>query len=634
MNYLLKKRKLIGVIISEAEELYQHKLLKGIITESYSLDYDVAIFSTFIKNTGLPEYKLGEKNIYNLINFDHLDGIIVAGITLAMDNLQCEIEELLLKKCKCPVLYVDLCSKYFPYIYTNDRKAMEQMTDHLIDCHGYKDIFCLAADENAISTINRMAGVRASLKKHNIIIDESRISYEGDFTYQSGERLARQIVTGEIVKPEVVVCISDHMAIGLVNELERCGFKIPQDMAVTGYDATDDAAICSTVITTYSPPVMHTGVEAVCELTRLITGSRPNKVNVTSGRLDLGRSCGCNTFEFMKRSSIHRLKKKTEDYKTLLDSYMMESLTAVTSLEDCINKFCYYLYLIKEYSDYYLCLCKNWDGSAHNYSWEKGNELQTGYTDKMKLVLAKENREFVSSDLIFDTKDMLPDLWKERSIPKAYYFTPLHFNENAIGYAVLTYGEKIKVFDITYRNWSRNIMNALEFNRVHRRLYRTSFRDVLTGIYNRRGLDQNLPNLINEAISQNKKLMVIMADLDNLKAINDQYGHQEGDAIISVVANAFQSCSRGKEICARVGGDEFLVVAINDEENNQQESYLSAVNFFIENYNQKSKKPYEIEISMGAFCGYIKDHEDVKIMIDRADHAMYENKAINKRGRL
>ncbi|HBI72221.1 MAG TPA: hypothetical protein DDY59_03415, partial [Lachnospiraceae bacterium] len=70
----MKKRKLIGVIISEVEELYQHKLLRGIISQCYALDYDIAIFSTFIKDSDFTEYKTGEKNIFNLINLDHFDG--------------------------------------------------------------------------------------------------------------------------------------------------------------------------------------------------------------------------------------------------------------------------------------------------------------------------------------------------------------------------------------------------------------------------------------------------------------------------------------------------------------------------------------------------------------------------------
>lgn len=624
----MKKRKLIGVIISEAEGLYQHKLLSGIITECYSLDYDVAIFSTFIKDSGLPDYKIGEKNIFNLMNLDRFDGVIVAGQTLAIEKLPQEIETMLKQHCKCPVLYVDLRSKVFPYLYTDDAQAAEVITDHLIDCHGYKDIFCLAASPDSISTMTRVAGFKNSLRKHNIAIDESRISYEGDFYYPGGRQLASKLINGEIPMPEAVMCISDYMAIGLIDELVKNGIRVPEDIAVTGFDATDEAAACSTAVTTFLPQIIQTGVDAVCELTRLMTGVRTKAHNSFTGSLEIGNSCGCNDVDIMKRSGIIRLKRKTEDYETLLDSYMMEALTAVTEFKECIKKFCYFLYLLRDYSDYYLCLCEDGDDNNQNNGFVQDEILRVGYPDRMNLVFAYENREFVHSEPSFDTKDMLPDLWKDRAKPKAYYFTPLHFNDNTIGYSVLTYGDKVKTIDITYRNWSRNIMNTLEFNRVHKKLYQASFRDVLTGIYNRSGLDQNIPNIIKEGISQNKRLYVIMADLDNLKAINDGFGHQEGDNVIIIVANAFQSCSRGSDVCARIGGDEFVAVGIDVED--RAGKFISAVNSYIDNYNLNSNKNYKIEVSMGAFCGYIKEEKDIKKMLDRADHEMYLHKALNK----
>jgi diguanylate cyclase (GGDEF)-like protein len=631
VKYKLKKRKLIGVIISEVEELYQHKLLKGIISECYSLDYDVAIFSTLIKDTGLPEYKIGEKNIFNLMNFDRFDGIIVAGTTLAIEHLPEQMERLLLHKCKCPVLYVDQESEHFPSIFTDDRKASEQITNHLIDYHGYKDIFCLAGNPEDISTISRLGGFKDSLIKHGIPIEESKISYEGDYCYTSGERLAYRFIRGELPKPEAVVCISDHMAIGLANELMQHGIRVPEDIAITGYDATDEAATSTMSITTLSPPVTQTGVDAVCELTRLITGSSPKPRNINHNNLEIGRSCGCNDIDYMKRSGILRLKEKSDAYKVLLDSYMTEALTSVTYFEDCITKFCHYLYLVKDYSDYYLCLCDNWDGSADNYSLEKEEDRKVGYSDKMSLALAVEKTQFVSSNSTFASKDMLPDLWKDREKPKAYYFTPIHFNDNCIGYSVLTYGDKVEAYDITYRNWSRNIMNALEFNRVHRKLYRSSFRDVLTGIYNRNGFNQNIPYTFNDAINQNKKLFVLMADLDNLKEINDKFGHREGDIVITVVANAFQSCCRNNDVCARIGGDEFLVVGVDEESYDLADSFITLMNQYVDIYNATSKKPYQIEISMGAVSDYLKDFKDIKEMVDRADKVMYVNKAKNKR---
>jgi len=630
----LKKRKLIGVIVSEVEGLYQKKILKGIISQCYALDYDVAIFSTLIKDTGLPEYKTGEKNIYNLINFDLMDGIIVAPITMVLEHLREDIEELLLTKCKCPVLYLDLDSKYYPNINTKDRDAIEQITSHLIETHGYTNIMCLACKEDYISTYTRVDGYKDALNTHNIKIDQSKIFYDGDFWYTGGQRLARKIIRGEVEKPEAVICINDHMAIGLVNELTKYGINVPEDIAVTGYDATEEAATCLISITTFSPPVKQTGMDAVCELTRMMTGIKPTPCEIHRGTLEIGHSCGCRDIDYVKRKGIIRLQKKADNYKQLLDSYMTEALTTAADLSECVAKFCYYLYLIKNYSDYYLCLCDNWDGSANNYSVEEEMALKKGYTDKMTMVLAQENNECVNSNVSFAVKDMIPDLWKEREKPKAYYFTPIHFNDNCIGYSVLTYGDKIEVLDITYRNWSRNVMNALEFNRAHRKLYSSSFRDVLTGIYNRRGIEQYIPIIIADAIDQKKKLFIIMADLDNLKEVNDQYGHEEGDIILTVIANGFQSCCLNNEICARIGGDEFLVVGIDGNGESAVNSFIARVNHYISQYNKTSKKEYNIEISMGAFCDFVTPSINVKEMVDFADKIMYANKTINKNKRL
>ena len=630
----MKKRKLIGVIISEVEGIYQNKLLKGIISECYSMDYDVAVFSTLIKDSGLPEYKNGEKNIFQLINFDVFDGMIVAGITLAIENLSQEIEQLLLRKCRCPILYIDKSSKYFPSVYTNDRTPMEQVTDHLIDVHGYRRILCLAGDKRNISTSSRVAGFKDSLRKHDILIEKSSILYDGDFNFSGGEKLARRLIDGEIDWPEAVVCISDFMAIGLADELTKDGILVPEEIAVIGYDASDEAAICHTMITTYSPPIKQTGVEAVCELTRLMTGELPNPNHSYDGRLEIGHSCGCKNIDYMKRSGTVRLREKTEDYKVLLDSYMTEALSSVMSLEECIGRICEYLYLIKDYSDYYLCLCENWDGSANNYSHEKENVMNKSYTEKMSLLLTARKKKCGISHTMFNTKDMLPDLWEDREKPKAYYFTPVHYNQYCIGYSVLTYGDKVQAFDIIYRNWSRIVMNTLEFNRTHRKLYRSSFRDVLTGIFNRSGIEQNQQRTVSEANTLNQKVFVLMADMDNLKTVNDRYGHLEGDNIITIVANAFQSNCKTHDTCARIGGDEFLVIGIDGEGENSVDSYIKAVAEDIENYNASSKKPYKIEISIGAVSDYIHDHLEIRTMIDQADQIMYYHKAINKKERL
>lgn len=83
--------------------------------------------------------------------------------------------------------------------------------------------------------------------------------------------------------------------------------------------------------------------------------------------------------------------------------------------------------------------------------------------------------------------------------------------------------------------------------------------DPLTGLYNRRELDAIFQDLYVNAIAKNEPLAVILADIDHFKSINDTYGHKEGDDVIVRFAGLLRSCTRNSDVCARWGGEEFIV---------------------------------------------------------------------------
>lgn len=89
---------------------------------------------------------------------------------------------------------------------------------------------------------------------------------------------------------------------------------------------------------------------------------------------------------------------------------------------------------------------------------------------------------------------------------------------------------------------------------------RRTFTDDLTGLYNRRFLDQNLDDQIARAGQEGSLLTVVMMDLDNFTAINDDYGHEVGDQLIAAVTPAIISSFRRTDILVRYGGDEFTFV--------------------------------------------------------------------------
>ena len=85
--------------------------------------------------------------------------------------------------------------------------------------------------------------------------------------------------------------------------------------------------------------------------------------------------------------------------------------------------------------------------------------------------------------------------------------------------------------------------------------------DMLTGLYNRRGYGLNFEKYYNQAIKDNSKIAVFLIDMDNMKMINDCFGHDEGDYCLCTIGNAMKAASSGNEICIRSGGDEFVILA-------------------------------------------------------------------------
>jgi diguanylate cyclase (GGDEF)-like protein len=148
--------------------------------------------------------------------------------------------------------------------------------------------------------------------------------------------------------------------------------------------------------------------------------------------------------------------------------------------------------------------------------------------------------------------------------------------------------------------------------------------DELTGLYNRRGFmavtEQHLAS-----IRRNQKVPVILyADLDGLKRINDSLGHPEGDRALVQTAELLKETFRTSDTIARLGGDEFVVLAgIGKEESSDsltarlQEKFLA--------HNSQTNRPYHLSISVGV-VHFDADESSIEEVTARADRIMYEDK--------
>ena len=104
---MAKKRKTIGVITTDIYETYQRNVMRGIQREAAAQDYDVVVFSTFLKAGMWFGYLAAEQNIYNMIQYDRLDGIILMPDHLMEFEGSRKLPEILKKRCRGPVVVLD-----------------------------------------------------------------------------------------------------------------------------------------------------------------------------------------------------------------------------------------------------------------------------------------------------------------------------------------------------------------------------------------------------------------------------------------------------------------------------------------------------------------------------------------------
>lgn len=165
---------------------------------------------------------------------------------------------------------------------------------------------------------------------------------------------------------------------------------------------------------------------------------------------------------------------------------------------------------------------------------------------------------------------------------------------------------------------SQILQSELKLNenkRISEKFKMESLTDHLTGLFNRRAWDRFIHLEEDRCKSYGHPTTIIMIDLNNLKDINDQYGHDKGDLVIQKTAQTIQKCVRASDVVARLGGDEFAI--LNIETTLTDTEKLSKRIF-------KALKAVNIEVAIGIAAR--DPSKGLKKAVIAADQKMYENK--------
>lgn len=628
------KRRHIAVIISEVCEVYQSLLLEGIRKRAFEYNYNIAVFATFFsKRLDSPRNEIGENTIYSLINYDLFDGFIVVPNSVGAKNTFDDMIDKLLKS-KKPVVYIDKEDDNFNSVCSNDYGSFKNVVNHLIRDHGFTRINCLTGFKDINLSEARLQGYKDALEENGIKVEEDRYDY-GDFWRIAPVKFAEKMFSCGLELPQAVVCANDTMAIALCDEIIKRGLRVPEDIALTGFDRIMEGRLNHPKIASVYPAMNEIGKKSVEVIQDLLSGKNVEKNYLIDAEFFPSESCGC-TYESVEKDKdeIDRFNQYVEHSQYFTNSiYMYENLQESNNVDDLFIGAANYRHLLNDINTFHIFICENWDEFDEKKTLFKKDKNKSGYSEKVTTKFS-ENGNLLTGDLgTFNSSDMFPPLFDDNLPPEMYFFFPVNFQDSTFGYAVCTCTENAITPDSICRNWIKYLSNALEHLRsnqhlrwVLKRLERISEIDSLTGVYNRTGYENRIYKVFESAKEENKDFLIIMGDLDCLKKINDNYGHAEGDNAIRIIAKAIQNSFTEDEAVARIGGDEFIMFGSGCFDEEKLKRYPTRINEYLDHYNENSSKPYVISVSLGIFCQKVSSESELKEWLDKADENMYANK--------
>lgn len=175
----------------------------------------------------------------------------------------------------------------------------------------------------------------------------------------------------------------------------------------------------------------------------------------------------------------------------------------------------------------------------------------------------------------------------------------------------------------------RAVLRALKQSLLDRELRTLALTDDLTRLYNRRAFLALAAQQLKVARRTGSGLLLFYADVDNLKTINDSFGHREGDLALIRTANALEQTFRNSDIVARLGGDEFAVLAL-EASLRSQEVILRRLRESLGGPNLDDS-PYQLSVSVGVARFDPKHRVSLGELMALADRAMYEEKRTHLR---
>ncbi len=626
---MLQGHKIIALCITKVADDRSIEIIRELNDALTELDYRLIVYQTCSDLYWKKISEEGDKAVFDLIDYDIIDGVIVSVESIKDSSVVDKIVAQA-RLNNAPIVTYGGRIEGVTNVSFDYKSGFEQVVEHLIQVHNIRDYAFIAGISNNTESEERIEVFRKVLDRNGIEFDESMLFY-GDYWWRPTiEAIDRMNANGRI--PRAVVCANDTMAIAAADRLGQLGYRVPEDVAVTGFDGILEAKISMPTITTASCDMQAFARKIV----KIIVDKMDNKYTDMEYpipyKLDIYHSCGCKDCH-----PVINTGSLVKDYTERFGKYRADELSFY-DLNEKVMTCESSLSLIRYFEKAHLfetAIVLNQD--CFDCTVNPSTNVRTDKFDDVMKVLFQTGLDLTQYPLDIPRKELMPHLEWPLTAKRPIVITALSFSGKPIGYMCFYTEPEIDTY-CKVQQFVTNINKAIGSYRLVRNLeYMVKSLDAMaktdysTGLLNRAGFYDALDSMVYEGINSERTDYVLVAsvDMDGLKKINDTYGHDSGDAAIKYISEAIQTVPYRTKICGRFGGDEFIVCAcINDPaEADQMEK---AVNRYLDNINDKGLLPYTLSVSVGTYVTSTDDFIFDKSLRE-SDILMYKTKIEHKK---
>ena len=578
----------------------------------------VDIFGICSVTSSNPLHVNGFKSILSLPDVHDYDGVIICYDTLIHENMGKDlVEELLADMEAPPVVSIRASIQGFHNIIPDNTALMYEVAKHVIAKCEKGDIGFVTGMDELEDSYERREGFEQAMEEAGLTISEKKI-FHGNYWITQGPEMADFFIKKDGTLPEAIICSNDYEAIALCNELVQRGYQIPRDCMISGIDNAVESRSHIPSITTIEISNKTFVDTAIKVLEDAIAGNRPDLNIYVPGDLILRESTGDLVVE---RDAYKALCLQNAETSVSMDdkrefvviNALFEGVLAKeTGIEVSLDQ----MKGIPSIKSFYLVEYDENDRNLVGYFHEKG--------------------ENVIKDIRFPKELLLPENLENEEHGTRIHFGVTYKNE-VYGYCVMIVDTQMPDFiNFKIEYLLTQIGQTINKLTLYSKLYGIAdimtlyIEDPLTGTLNRRGFEKKISDMFDKNGNMLRPIAVVSIDMDELKYINDTFGHNSGDDAIKKLALCIEDALEGIEFVARMGGDEFEVVLVTNEPG-RVGKFKRHVRTNIRAVNDSQEFPFELSASIGA--ADVDNWQKLTDAMKKADKAMYLEKKAKKKNR-